>query len=311
MKPLLLEEVLKLKDSETIYNFLIDKVYELLISINEYKHYSYKEHIKKTNTIKSLGSCFNNNTVMFKEIDTIIYNLGNILYDTELRTRYTIDAYNEVLDNYNKYVEVYNRIEKDGYDKVNDTIINKITILFKDMLDYKNKFYGDKDDFYKLYCRVRLCYYDFSYLLDDINTLVKSCIIVKSKDEPVIKVDTIEYICILRYNYNIIREQYRDYEAYSEDIDLKEGQSIQDLINIIDKKINTLYENIVNKDLENISDFNKKIINSKETLEDKFIYLHNEYSEDIYKIRSIEEDDQLIYYFKNDLYNRIVNDFNI
>ena len=311
MELLILDEVLKLGNSETIYNYLVDKTLELLIAINEYKHYPYKEHIKKTNTIKSLSSCFDNNTVLFKEISTLVYNLGYVLVDTELRTKYTLDAYNEVLNNYNQYIDIHNEIEKEGYDIVNDDILEKITILFKDMLDHKNKYYGDRDDFYKLYSRVRLCYYDFSYLLDDINTLVKSCIIVKSKDEPVIKVDTIEYICILRHNYNIIREQYMDYEAYCEDIDLKEGQSILDLINIIDKDINNLYEKIINKDLENMSSFNKNVVNSKDTLEDRFLYLHNDYSEDIYKIRSIEEDYQLIYYFKKDLYNRIKNDFNI
>lgn len=311
MEPLVLEEVMKLGDAEVIYKYLIDKVYDLLISINNYKHYQYTEHIKKVNTVKFLGSYFQYNTIMFKEIDTILYNLGYILIDTELRTKYTIDAYNEVLKNYNQYVEVYHRIEKDGYDKVNDNILNKITILFKDMLDYKNKFYGDKDDFYKLYNRVRLCYYDFSYLLDDINTLVKSCVIVKSKKDPIIKVDTIEYIWLLENDYDIICEQYKDYEPYSEDIDLKEGQTIQDLINIIDKKLNSLYEEIINKEYDKYDNNYKKLIDQNDTLEDKFKFLHDEYSEDYYKIRSIEEDYQLIYYFKKDLYNRIKNDFNI
>ena len=146
MELLILDEVLKLGNSETIYNYLVDKTLELLIAINEYKHYPYKEHIKKTNTIKSLSSCFDNNTVLFKEISTLVYNLGYVLVDTELRTKYTLDAYNEVLNNYNQYIDIHNEIEKEGYDIVNDDILEKITILFKDMLDHKNKYYGIKID---------------------------------------------------------------------------------------------------------------------------------------------------------------------
>lgn len=312
MEPLLFDQIMKLGNSEVIYNYFVDKTLELLKKINEYKKFPYKEHEKKTNTIKSLGCNFDNTTIMFKEVSTLVYNLGYFrVNDLESQSQIIIESFNNLLINYNKYVSIYNELLENDYNLINDDLMNKYINLFRDMLSYKDKYYGDRDDIYKLYERVRLCYYDFSYLLDDIYTAIKSGVVVVSNDKPVVKLDTIEYIYLLRNNYETISSQYKNYEEYSSEIDLKEGQSIQDLINIIDKKINTLYEKIINKEMTSMSDFNKKIISSKETLEDKFIYLHNEYSEDVYKIRSIEEDNQLIYYFKNDLYNRIKNDFNL
>ena len=248
MEPLLFDQIMKLGNSEVIYNYFVDKTLELLKKINEYKKFPYKEHEKKTNTIKSLGCNFDNTTVMFKKVSTLVYNFGYFrVNDLESQSQVIIESFNNLLINYNKYVSIYNELLENDYNLINDDLMNKYINLFRNMLSYKDKYYGDIDDIYKLYERVRLCYYDFSYLLDDIYTAIKSGVVVVSSDKTVVKLYTIEYIYLLRNNYEIISEQYKDYEEYSYDVDLKEGQSIQDLINIIDKKINTLYENIINK----------------------------------------------------------------
>jgi len=143
-----------------------------------------------------------------------------------------ISIYNKNVYLLNKYNKVSQDINKKGYLYLYQQKIQKLTALFKEMLNYKNKKYDNSISFLDLLDKIDNYYNFYTEDLDLIRKIYKSQDIFISDEyhqiEKIYHLNDIEKLIILEQVYNTItnpKDDYKNYANFYIDIDLQPGRT--------------------------------------------------------------------------------------
>ena len=255
------KECLELKDEEKIYQLLFDKVFELgevIIETKGIKHDEETSFIKqdKDSKLYRISQCIYYNSIWFESFrhlsDSVIYwntvdGDGNPVETIEQKVEFIAKIYNELIDDLEEYKKQKERIEKEGFEKLEKELKEALREIFCKMLDYKKRKYKKDSTLLELIEELILCYSDYKWLFDNTYTMLKARTIYRSTvrdDFWSIRADDVEYISNLEFTYKYFAEDedsYKNYQQFYEDITLKEGQTLKDLYDEEREKMKQLF----------------------------------------------------------------------
>ena len=255
------KKCLELKDEEKIHKFLFDRVFELGKIIIETKGIKHDEEIvfikqDKDSKLYRMSENIYYNSIWFESFRHIsdrvrFWNTvdldGNPVETIEEKVEVIAKVYNELIDDLEEYKHQKERIEKEGFKKLDNELKEGLREIFCKMLDYKNRKYKNDATLLELIEELILCYSDYKWLFDDTYTMLKARIIYRSTvrdDYWTIHADNVEYISNLEFTYKYFAEDessYKNYQQFYEDITLKEGQTLEDLYNEEREKMRQLF----------------------------------------------------------------------
>lgn len=202
---------------------------------------------KLTNEIKNLYD--KKDTYYFSELDSdISYFYAPSNFPTSIsKLKTLIKIYNDNLKRLENYNEISKELYKTGYEKNYNQLIQKITKLFKEMLDYKHKKYDNSISFLDLLEKTSNYYNyykDDFYILKKIYTKGSIPVIDDySYPERYVYPNEVEKIILLNEIYNNITSPNDDYKKYADfyiDIDLQPGKTYKTIYDAKMSKFVTL-----------------------------------------------------------------------
>ncbi len=246
MHKLTKKEILDLKEDEKINNYLFDKIFELGEKIIKLKKLKYEPLFEnnRENELHSMSEHIYYYSVWF---DSYRFLAGKAIYDYPVNNiNYIVRSYNELLHEYRDYQKRKKRIKEIGYEKLFTEATNNLKEIFCKMLDFKNKKYNKDDSLGDLIDKLILCYVDYKYMFDDADGMLRNCIYKDTERDDfwLIRPDHVEVLSCLEFTYHFFADDensYKNYTKYSEDIILKEGQTLKDLYYEEQEKIKQLY----------------------------------------------------------------------
>lgn len=246
MHKLTKKEILDLKEDEKINNYLFDKIFELGEKIIKLKKLKYEPLFEnnRENELHSMSEHIYYYSVWF---DGYRFLAGKAIYDDPVNNiNYIVRSYNELLHEYRDYQKQKKRIKEIGYEKLFTEATNNLKEIFCKMLDFKNKKYNKDDSLGDLIDKLILCYVDYKYMFDDVDGMLRNCIYKDTERDDfwLIRPDHVEVISCLEFTYHFFADDensYKNYTKYSEDIILKEGQTLKDLYYEEQEKMKQLY----------------------------------------------------------------------
>lgn len=235
-----LKKCLELKDEDKIYQFLFDKVFELGKIIIDTKGIKHEEPVFKDDIglkLYSIQQDIYYNSIWFESYRTLSDQVKYRYEDDVLeeKVEFIVKIYNELIDELTEYKEQKERIEKEGFEKLDKELKERLREIFCKMLDYKNRKYDKDSSLPQLIDELDLCYSDYKWMFDDTYTMLKSKMVYRNTERDdfwTIHADNVEYISNLEFTYKYFSENedsYKKYQQYYEDITLKEGQTLKDL----------------------------------------------------------------------------------
>lgn len=289
------KKCLELEDEEKIYQFLFDKIFELgevIIETKGIKRDEEASFIKQDKEAKlyRISEDIYYNSIWFDSFrhlcDRVLYwNTvdmdGNPDETIEEKVKLIVKIYNELIDDLEEYKHQKARIEKEGFEKLENELKEGLRDIFCKMLDYKSRKYKEDATLLELIKELILCYSDYKWLFDDTYTMLKDRIIYRSTmrdDSLTIHADRVEYISNLEFTYKYFAENedsYKNYQQFYEDITLKEGQTLKDLCDEEREKMKQLFIEML--EFINVEIENKESFTSLEVLVKKhypFYYLN-------------------------------------
>ena len=200
-----------------IDNYLVDN--ELFHIRYEFEHNTY---------------CFRDVCYMIKKIE--YFDMEEDIFETKNdRIELIIKCYNSLLDE----IEYYKKIEKDiemvGYQVLRDRLVNKLIVIFKEMLDYKKKEYKVDWKFREFADKISQYYNIFSGYLDECVRAVYFGTFFYDIEEDLVSLNNIEKLIILESFYDRLTysdDAWKKDANFYRDFDLEEGQTLKDLFDL-------------------------------------------------------------------------------
>ena len=246
---------------DIIFECVIEMANQLLdikgIDIYEYEDYESRfikldKNASKDEVYKKMENLFENEIFTCSDISYLIRWLYFKYNDLEEEgiCEYIVKSwfrnYNNIVDEFNEYLEYKEYVEKNDYQKLIKEYNDKCINLFKEMLDYKKKPYNKDDKFNQLYDKVELYYAYYIHTLYDLRlAFVKRARNLMNYELPDKKLDNTESYMIILGNFNTLKETYKENAFIYRDFDLEEGETISDLYMKQIKKFNTLYKEML------------------------------------------------------------------
>lgn len=246
---------------DIIFECVIEMANQLLnikgIDIYEYEDYESRfikldKNASKDEVYKKMENLFENEIYTCSDIAYLIRWLYFKYNDLEEEgiCEYIVKSwfrnYNNIVDEFNEYLEYKEYVEKNDYQKLIKEYNDKCINLFKEMLDYKKKPYNKDDKFNQLYDKVELYYAYYIHTLYDLRlAFVKRARNLMNYELPDKKLDNTESYMIILGNFNTLKETYKENAFIYRDFDLEEGETISDLYMKQIKKFNTLYKEML------------------------------------------------------------------
>ena len=246
---------------DIIFECVIELANQLLdikgIDIYEYEDYESRfikldKNASKDEVYKKMENLFENEIFTCSDISYLIRWLYFKYNDLEEEgiCEYIVKSwfrnYNNIVDEFNEYLEYKEYVEKNDYQKLIKEYNDKCINLFKEMLDYKKKPYNKDDKFNQLYDKVELYYAYYIHTLYDLRlAFVKRARNLMNYELPDKKLDNTESYMIILGNFNTLKETYKENAFIYRDFDLEEGETISDLYMKQIKKFNTLYKEML------------------------------------------------------------------
>lgn len=252
MKGLSLEDLESIKDRETVF-YYFEKLFE-----ENSAYFQAIPNLMRNFTRWDIALEDDFETTREEKIDMYIKNYKSILYELE------------------KYEKVKKEILEKGYENLKNEKIQKLISVFKEMLNYKHKNYNEQWSF-KEWIEVIDRYYHFYHEdLEDTLSQIQSNILCRSiyMDYQVcIETDEAENIIALDDLYYILDSETGDYKNFAdfyEEIELKEGQTYEDLYNEKEEKFIDLFKKML--DYINIPHEDNSFENLKSLIRQYFPY---------------------------------------
>ena len=245
-----LKKCLELKEEEKIYQFLFDKVLELGEVIIDTKGIKQEDFYRdnKESELYNIQEDIYYKSIWFESFRFVAEQVRYRYEDDVLeeKAQFIIKVYNELIDELNDYRQQKERIEKEGFEKLDKELRDGLKEIFCKMLDYKKRKYNKESSLPELIEELELCYSDYKWLFDDTYTMLKYKMVYRNTmrdDFWTIHADNVEYISNLEFTYKYFSENedtYKNYTQYYEDITLKEGQTLKDLYDEEREKLRNL-----------------------------------------------------------------------
>ena len=246
------ENCLKIKEEDKIYQYLFDKILELGKLIIHIKGIEHEENMFKDDAELELYKIQQDiyyKSIWFESYRTLSDQV-RFKYEEDVleeKVKLIVKIFNELVDELNEYNQQKEKIETEGFEKLDKELKDKLREIFCKMLDYKNRKYKKEDSLPELIRELVLCYSDYKWIFDDTYTMLVGKIIYRSTvrdDFWTIHSDNVEYISNLEFTYNYFaqnEDNYKNYQQFYEDITLKEGQTLEDLYNEEREKLRNLF----------------------------------------------------------------------
>jgi len=246
MHKLTKKEILEIKDNDKINNYLFDKVYELAEKIIKLKKLKYEVLFEDN---KNMELFCMSDFIYYESVwfDSFRFLADKVMHDDPVNNiNYIIKSYNELLKEYRDYQKQKKRIKEIGYEKLFTEATNNLKEIFCKMLDFKNIKYNKDDSLENLIDKLILCYVDYKYMFDDVDGMLRNCIYKDTERDDfwLVRADHVEIISCLEFTYHFFADDensYKNYTKYSEDIILKEGQTLKDKYSEEEEKMRLLF----------------------------------------------------------------------
>lgn len=272
------KKILEVKDEEKIFQYLFDKVLELgkvLIDVKCIKHEEFSTEHKEAE-LYSIQQDIYYKSIWFESYRTLSDQVRFRYEDDILEEKvgFIVKIYNELIDELDEYQKQKERIEKEGFEKLDKELKDGLREIFFKMLDYKKRKYRKDSSLPELIKELTLCYSDYNWLFDDTYTMLSFKMVYRSTERDdfwTIYADNVEYISNLEFTYKYFAENeksYKNYHQFYEDITLKEGQTLKDLYNEEKEKLKKLLIEML--EFINIENFDKENYNNIEVLVRKY-----------------------------------------
>jgi len=242
--------------------------------------------------------------IFYKEID-LCYDLYYLVkwlvieyepdkIDKEDVSRW-IRIYNETVGEYNDYLKAKKEIEEVGADKIFKEYKDKIILLCKEMLDYKNKPYEDNYTLAKFLDKIKQYY---GYHTNDIYNLRNALAGFTEGaniEEDNKTLNNPERLIAIRSIYNYIKNSYKSHAFLYLDFDLEENETFSDLhIKMLQEKYDLYremldYINVEYKENEIPASLENKVIENypyyKKLIKDEDHEWYNPYPASLTRLR--------------------------
>lgn len=257
MKKITENEILNIKDDDKIQEYLFNIIYQLgeaIIKTRNIKHnFDYKDNDKYLE-LYSMSEDIYYNSVWFDSYRFLAKDIRYWNSDDEFEYENTIEykvkkivkRYNELIDEINSYKKQNEKIQKEGFDKLENELVNNLHNLFCQMLDYKKRKYDKNASIFNLIEESKLCYADYKYMFDRVYTMLKGYIYKDTVRDDFWRVPAshVEIISSLNFIYHFFNDEpdnYKNYRQFYSDITLKEGQTLKDLYSEEQEKMRLLF----------------------------------------------------------------------
>lgn len=219
------KEEIEEQDTDTIKRKILTAIYDLAVQIAKHEGIEYNEKGCKYLLVKEIMEQMPNISYA-NDYYEILYNK---LYNQE-KIEEAIERYNRINNSWEYYLEDEREIKEKGYKNLLRIGQDKLTVLFHEMLDFKNKKYDKDWDFLTLLEYTSRYYNAFSHEFDEVYLGLKYHVVKDIYGEENIPIGEVENIQNIRYLYSELSSDYMARANDYIDIDLKENQTYKDLI---------------------------------------------------------------------------------
>ncbi len=250
------------KNLNNIYNDILFKFFVLTEIIIEEMDLEFKEITKKINKIKNspkekliektldeIKEEFEENVASFGEVINLARDLKKwedgrglscFLLSPKIVLENYVSSYNNIVSELNKYKETIERLKIENYEDIKNEEEEKLILLFKEMMDYKNKEYSEEWNFEQWIKQIGENYKYYHKILEQTLNQIERNILVREGDnyqEYNIESNEIDNIMALENLYNKLTNP--DYKKIEEEIkeeqeeESKGTKAISDLYNTI------------------------------------------------------------------------------
>lgn len=240
------------KDYESIYKVMVEKSIELVKKIAKVKKIKLpKIDLDDESIFDEIDEIFKSNSIYFGSIETLMWTFSrwedDYLNDSkEQKIKTSIRLYNESLIRLEEYETIKHKINENGYENLKKEEIDKIIVLFKEMMQYKNKKYNDNWNFNNWLDAISENYNYFHSEIDDIYDIYYCGHVDRYMDgEEVIDVDEVEEILFYDQIFYFLESDYKEHAYDFIEIELKEGQTYKDVYNDEKEKLAKLFKEML------------------------------------------------------------------
>lgn len=273
------------KNLNNIYNDILFKFFDLTKIVIEETSLEFKEITKKINKIKNspkgkliektldeIKEEFEENVASFEEVINLARDLKKwedgrglscFLLSPKIVLENYISSYNNIVSELNRYIETIERLKIENYEDIKNEEEEKLILLFKEMMDYKNKEYSEDWNFTQWVKQIAENYKHYHKIFEQILNQIERNILVREGDnyqEYSIESNEIDNIMALENLYNKLTNP--DYKKIEEEIKEEEEEESKGA-----KAISDLYNTIANSyNEEEEEDFFSKPISKEDAL---------------------------------------------
>ena len=240
------------KDYDSIYKVMAEKSIELVKKIAKVKKIELpKIDLYNERVFDEIDEIFKSNSIYFGSIETLMWTFCRweddyLKESKEQKIKTSIELYNKSLLRLEEYEKEKEKIDENGYKKLKEEEIDKIILLFKEMMQYKNKKYDDNWDFNSWLDAISEKYNYFHSEIVDIYDIYYYGHVDRYMDgEEVIDVDKVEEILFYEQFYYFLETDYKEHAYDFIDIELKEGQTYKDVYGEEKEKLAKLFKEML------------------------------------------------------------------
>ncbi len=174
------------------------------------------------------------------------YDEGKDTYLDKIRDY--IKKYNALNEKLEKYYKIKSDIKDKGYENILESKKELLKDLFFKMLEYKNKKVDRNESFVNICIKVANLYGAYSDELYNIQNVIENHVLVFDIENDGIFLNDVEVIYYLDYVYYILTYEgdgYKENANMYREVELENGQTLEDLYNIEVKKFVKLFKEIL------------------------------------------------------------------
>ena len=235
------------RNLNNIYTNILFKFFDLTEIVIEETSLEFKEITKKINKIKNspkekliektldeIKEEFEENVASFEEIINLARDLKKwedgrglscFLLSPKIVLENYISSYNNIVSELNRYKETIERLKIENYEDIKNEEEEKLILLFKEMMDYKNKEYSEDWNFTQWVKQINENYKHYHKIFEQILNQIERNIFVREGDnyqEYNIESNEIDNIMALENLYNKLTNP--DYKKIEEEIKEEEEE---------------------------------------------------------------------------------------
>ena len=228
MKGLFLKDIENIEDRETLFFYFIDL---------------FEENSASFQTITTLMRNFTRWDIAPEDDFDITKEQKIVMY---------IIGYNSIVYELEEYENIKREIQEKGYENLKNEKIQKLISVFKEMLEYKHKKYNNDWSFEEWIKDIDRYYHFYHEDLENALSQVRSNTLYRSiyMDYQVyIQTNEVENIIALDdlcHDLDPETGEYKNFANFYRDIELKEGQTYEDLYNEEKEKFIELFKKMLN-----------------------------------------------------------------